>query len=62
MIKWALQTIFGLVAVFFICYGLIWVLWEWLWLSIPVWIICYLLYRKYGIMGKESKFLKSIHR
>ena len=52
MIKWAIQTTFGLIAVFFIAYVFIWVLWEWLWLSIPLWIVAYLCYRKYGIMGK----------
>lgn len=60
MIKWATQTIIGLIAVFFICYGLIWAMWEWLWLSFPVWVICYLLYRKYGIMNKDRGHLVNL--
>jgi len=53
MIKWFLQTILGLIIVFLIAYVFLWVLWSWLWLSIPLWVVAYLIYRKYGIVGKN---------
>ena len=52
MIKWALQTLLGLAIVFAIAYLAIWALWQWLWLSIPVFIICYLLFGKSGIISR----------
>jgi hypothetical protein len=30
-----------------ICYSIQWLLWEYLWLAIPVWIMFYKLNRKY---------------
>jgi hypothetical protein len=52
MKNWYVKTIVSLLAVFIIGYALQWVLWQWLWLAIPVWIGFYLLHRKYGIMSR----------
>lgn len=46
---WALKALSGLFLSFVICYALIWILFEFLWLSIPVWIGCYLIARKLGM-------------
>lgn len=51
MINWCIKITFSLLAVFIICYALQWILWQWLWLAIPVWIGFYLIHRKYGIMN-----------
>lgn len=54
MIKWYLQTIIGLIIVFVVCYGLMWVLWKWIWLAIPIWVVAYLLRRKIGLVGSNE--------
>lgn len=59
--KWAIKVFPALLAVFIISYGLIWVLWKWLWLSIPIFIISFFIYRQNGIMGKEVGFYKNLH-
>lgn len=50
MTKWALQAIPLLFLAYVLVYAGIWLLWEYLWLSIPIFIGCYLLYRRYGTM------------
>lgn len=52
MIKWILPIWAGILMSFAVCYVFIWALWHWLWLSIPLWIVAYLLHRKYGVIGK----------
>lgn len=47
-LKWFIVTIPALIAVIIIAYALQWVLWKWIWLAIPVWVVCYLLYKEYG--------------
>ncbi len=51
--SWFLTSLFGLIVAFVICYLLQWILWEWSWLAIPVWIAGYWIYHKYGIIGKK---------
>jgi len=57
-LKWAIIAIPSLIVVFVICYALQWVLWKWIWLAIPVWIICYLLHEKFGTNEDTSVFHK----
>jgi len=47
-----------LIPAFIICYALQWVLWKWLWLAIPIWIIGYLFDRKYGVSHLELGIIK----
>ena len=61
-LSWYLISFSGLIVVFVVCYALLWVLWEWLWLSVPIWIAGYLLYRKYGIIGKEVGIRKTLKK
>ncbi len=48
-LKWFIITIPALIATFVICYALQWVLWRWIWLAIPIWVISYFIFGKYGI-------------
>lgn len=47
-LKWLIITIPALIVVFIVSYALQWVLWKWLWLAIPIWVLFYFINRKYG--------------
>jgi hypothetical protein len=48
-----------LVPVFIVCYALQWVLWKWLWLAVPIWIVTYFIGRNFSVINNLT-FGKSI--
>lgn len=52
MIKYGIKVCVSLLTVFVGFYIAEWILWRFLWLSIPLWIMFYIIWRKYGIINK----------
>lgn len=62
MIKWVIQSLVGLLAVFVIGYLLIALIWEFLWIGFLLWIIGYIIYRKNGIIGNGYTLNKKLFK
>jgi hypothetical protein len=54
------SQLLGIIIVFIIAYSLVWLLFEFWFLAIPLWIIGYIIYKRSGIISKGYAINKKL--